>query len=78
VIFNIGLEIVGHQNDRPDGPVPKPDGPRSGRFVLAAWTVCACAEPVRVPSFSRVLLATFTELTREILCNGSRPPLYIN
>jgi hypothetical protein len=42
------------------------------------WTVRACAELVSVSSFSQVLLAKFTELTRKIVCNGSRPPPYIN
>jgi hypothetical protein len=61
-----------------DGPAPRPDGPRSGLFAVVARTVPACAESVRVPSFSRDLLPKTAGLTRETVGNGSRPPLYID
>jgi hypothetical protein len=48
-----------------DGPALRPDGPRSGRSAVVARTVRACAESVRVPSFSRDLLPKTTGLTRE-------------
>jgi hypothetical protein len=50
----------------------------AGRSTVVAWTVRACAESVRVPSFSRDLLAKTAGLTRQTTCNGSRPPLYID
>jgi hypothetical protein len=37
-----------------------------------------CVESVRVPSFSRDLLAKTVGLARETTCSGSRPPLYID
>jgi hypothetical protein len=61
-----------------DGPALRPDGPRSGRSAVAARTVRARVESVRVPSFSRDLLPKTAELTRETVGNGSRPPLYID
>jgi hypothetical protein len=65
------------QNDRADGPARRPDGPRSGPSAVVARTVRACAESVRVPSFSRVLLPKTTGLTQKTVGNGSRPlPLY--
>jgi hypothetical protein len=48
-----------------DGPALRPDGSRSGRSAVVARTVRACAESVRVPSFSRDLLPKTTGLTRE-------------
>ena len=57
-----------------DGPALRPDGPRSGLSAMAARTVLACAETVRVPSFSRDLLPKTAGLTRETVGNGSRPP----
>jgi hypothetical protein len=42
------------------------------------WRGRACAESVRVPSFSRDLLAKISGLARETTCSGSRPPLYID
>ena len=69
---------VGTQNDRADGPARRPDGPRSGPSAVVARTVRACAESVRVPSFSRDLLPKTAGLTRETVGNGSRPPLYID
>jgi hypothetical protein len=57
-----------------DGPALRPDGPRSGRSAVAARTVRARAESVRVPSFSRDLLPKTAGLTRETVRNGSRPP----
>jgi hypothetical protein len=41
---------------RADGPAQRPDGPRSRLSAVVAQTVRACAESVRVPSFSRDLL----------------------
>jgi hypothetical protein len=37
-------------------------------------TVRACAESVRVPSFSWDLLPKTMGLARETICSGSRPP----
>jgi hypothetical protein len=48
-----------------DGPASRPDGPRSGLSAVAARTVRACAETVRVPSFSRDLLPKTMGLTRK-------------
>jgi hypothetical protein len=45
---------------------------------VVAQTVRACAESVRVTSFSRDLLAKTAGLDRETTYNGSRPPLYID
>jgi hypothetical protein len=50
--------------------------PEAGRSAVVVWTVRACAELVRVPSFSQDLLAKITKLARETTCSGSRPPLY--
>jgi hypothetical protein len=49
---------VGHQNSPADGP-------RSGQSAVVARTVRACAESVRVPSFSRDLLPKTAGLTRK-------------
>jgi hypothetical protein len=54
---------VGHQNSPADGPALRPDGPRSGQSAVVARTVRACAESVRVPSFSRNLLPKTAGLT---------------
>jgi hypothetical protein len=56
----------------------RPDGPRSGRSAVVARTVRACAESVRVSSFSRDLLPKTAGLTRKSVVSGSRPPLYID
>jgi hypothetical protein len=48
-----------------DGPALRPDGPRSGLSAVAARTVRACAESVRVPSFLRDLLPKIVGLTRK-------------
>jgi len=53
------------QNDREDGPARRPDGPRSGPSAVVARTVRACAESVRVPSFSRDLLPKTMGLTQK-------------
>jgi hypothetical protein len=45
-----------------------------GRSAVVAWTVHACTESVRVPSFSRDLLPKTAGLTRETVWSGSRPP----
>jgi hypothetical protein len=57
-----------------DGLVLRPDGPRSGLSAVVARTVRACAETVRVPSFSRDLLPKTVGLTRKSDRSGSRPP----
>jgi hypothetical protein len=44
------------------------------RSTIAARTIRACTESVRVPDFLRDLLAKHAGLTREPTCNGSRPP----
>jgi hypothetical protein len=48
-----------------DGPAPRPDGLRSGQSAVGARMVHACAESVRVPSFSRDLLPKTAGLTRK-------------
>jgi hypothetical protein len=48
-----------------DGLAMRPDGPRSGQSAVVARTVRACAESVRVPSFSRDLLPKTAGLTQE-------------
>jgi hypothetical protein len=48
-----------------DSPTLRPDGPRSGQSAVVARTVRACAESVRVPSFSRDLLSKTAGLTRK-------------
>jgi hypothetical protein len=45
---------------------------------VVARTVRACAESIRVPSFSWDLLSKTTRLAQETTCSGSRPPLYID
>jgi hypothetical protein len=40
-------------------------GPEAGRFAVVARTVRACAESVRVPSFSQDLLPKTAGLTRK-------------
>jgi hypothetical protein len=57
--------VVGDQKCHADGPVLRPDGSRSGQFTVVARTVRACAESVRVPSFSRDLLPKTTGLIRK-------------
>jgi hypothetical protein len=54
------------------------DCPQSRRSAVAALTVHACVESVRVPDFLWSLLAKPAGLTRETTCNGSRPPIYID
>jgi hypothetical protein len=49
-----------------------------GQSAVMARTVRACAESVRVPSFSRDLLPKTTGLTRKSVGSGFRPPLYID
>jgi hypothetical protein len=57
-----------------EGPALRPDGPWSRLSAGAARTVRACAETVRVPSFSRDLLPKIVGLTRKSVRSGSRPP----
>jgi hypothetical protein len=45
---------------------------------ISSQTVHACAESVRVPSFSLDLLAKTAGLARKTTCSGSRPPFYID
>jgi hypothetical protein len=59
-----------------DGPALRPDGPWSGRSAPVGWTVRACAEQIRVPSFVLWLLARFVELARKLVCKESSPLLY--
>jgi hypothetical protein len=54
------------------------DGQWSRLSTIVARIVRACVESVRVPDFSRDLLAKPMGLTREPTCNRSRPPLYID
>jgi hypothetical protein len=56
---------VGDQKCLADGPALRPDGPRSGQSAVVARTVRACAESVRVPSFSWDLLPKTSGLTRK-------------
>jgi hypothetical protein len=56
---------VGDQKCLADGPTLRPDGPRSGQSAVVSRTVRACAESVRVPSFSRDLFPKTTGLTRK-------------
>jgi hypothetical protein len=48
-----------------DGPALRPDGLRSGQSAVVARMVRACAESVRVPSFSPDLLSKTAGLTRK-------------
>jgi hypothetical protein len=57
-----------------DGPPLRPNGPRPGRSTVVAQTVRACAESVRVSSFSRDLLPKTAGLAQETVCSGSIPP----
>jgi hypothetical protein len=61
-----------------DGPALRADGPRSGQSAVMAWTVHACAESVRVPSFSRDLLPRTAGLTRKQFEADPDLPLYID
>jgi hypothetical protein len=56
---------VGDQKCLADVPALKLDGPRSRQSAVVARTVRACAESVRVPSFSRDLLSKTAGLTRK-------------
>jgi hypothetical protein len=53
------------KKSRADSPALTPDDPRSGLSAVVARTVRACAESVRVPSFSRDLLPKTTGLTQK-------------
>jgi hypothetical protein len=52
--------------DRADSPALRPNGTRSGQST--------CAESFRISSFLHDLLAKSVGLTREMTCNGCRPP----
>jgi hypothetical protein len=67
--------MLGIKMSPADSPALRPDGPRSGVSAVAARTVRACAETVRVPSFSRDLLPKTVGLTRKSVRSGSRPSL---
>jgi hypothetical protein len=56
---------VGDQKCLADDPALRLDGTRFGRSAVVARTVCACAESVRIPSFSRDLLPKIAGLTRK-------------
>jgi hypothetical protein len=71
-------QVLSSKKSGADGPAPRPDGPRSGQSAVVARTVRACAESVRVHSFSRDLLPKTAGLTRKSVWSGSRPPLYID
>jgi hypothetical protein len=76
-IHDIVVLPVEHQINRADSPALSSDDPRSGLSVVAARTVRACAESVKVSIFLQDLLAKSAVLTREPTCSGSRPsPLY--
>jgi hypothetical protein len=68
------MSCVGHHFEPVDGPALRPDGPWSGQSAPLGWTVRACAEQFRVPSFVLRLLARFAEITRKLVCKGSSPP----
>jgi hypothetical protein len=53
-------------------------GPEAGRSAVVVRTVRACAELIRVPSFSRDLLPKTVGLIWKLVRSGSKPPLYIN
>jgi hypothetical protein len=61
----LGTELLNTKKSIMDGPVLRPDGPRSGQSAVVVRTVRVCAESVRVPSFSRDLLPKTAGLTRE-------------
>jgi hypothetical protein len=65
---------VEHQNVQADGPALRANGPWSGLYAVAAWTIHACAKSVRVLDFLRDLLAKPVGLTRGPTFNRSRPP----
>jgi hypothetical protein len=67
--------MLSNKKDRANGPTLRSDGPRLS--ALAAQTVSACVESIRVPDFLRHLLAKSEGLTREPTCNGSKPPAFI-
>jgi hypothetical protein len=68
------LVLLEIKKSHADGPALRSDGPRSGLSAVAARTVRAYAETVRVPSFSRDLLPKTVGLTRKSVRSGSRPP----
>jgi hypothetical protein len=65
------MGVLSTRNARSSGLSLRPDGPWS---TVVPRTVRACAESVRVSSFSRYLLAKTTGLARKTTCSGSRPP----
>jgi hypothetical protein len=66
--------MLSAENDHSNDLALKPDGPWPGQSAGVARMVHACAESVRVPSFSRDLLSKTAELARETTFSGSRPP----
>jgi hypothetical protein len=74
VIVSSGARVLW---DRVVGSQKEPrrrSGPEVGLSTVVARTVRACAESVRVPSFSRDLLPKTVGLTRKSVRSGSRPP----
>jgi hypothetical protein len=70
-------KVLSTRNVLAHGPDLRSDDPWSEQFTVVARTVRACAESVRVSSFSRDLLAKTVRLARKITCNGSiHSPLY--
>jgi hypothetical protein len=59
------IKMLKAKKNLADGPALRPDGPRSGQSAVVARTVRACAESVRVPSFSRDLLPKTAGLTQK-------------
>jgi hypothetical protein len=66
------VTVATHGYSYPHGRI----GSEAGRSAVVARKVRACAESVRVLSFSWDLLAKTTGLARKTTCSGSRPPLY--
>jgi hypothetical protein len=56
----------------------RPDSPHLEWFIVAVQTVCMSAELVGVHVLLWNLLANSVGLTRELTCNGSKSPPYID
>jgi hypothetical protein len=80
VIFDLGgfHNLYMWCNNMLSTKIDWPDSPRSGLSVVAAQTVRACVESIRVTPFLRDLLTNSTRLTRKLACYWSRPAPYIN
>jgi hypothetical protein len=66
--------LLSQETNLADDPTLRPNSPQSRLSMVVAQTVHACAESIRVLTFLRDLLAKSARLTRELTCNGSRPP----